>query len=79
MDKMKTSKSSYTTKLYQENGVYNFYLNTGSQWEQLNLDSGCTQTVFPKPEQDATQGIGLHPVTQGTGSPSSGGPRQVQP
>ena len=37
-----------TAKLYQEGGVYNFYLHRGGQWIPMNLDSGAAETVFPR-------------------------------
>ena len=39
-----------TAKLYQEEGVYNFYLQDAAGWLKLNLDSGAAETVLVSQE-----------------------------
>ena len=48
-----------TTKVYQEAGVYNFYLNTADGWLKMNLDSGAAETVVNPDKLEPLGGRGL--------------------
>ena len=48
-----------TTKVYQEAGVYNFYLNTNDGWLKMNLDSGAAETVVNPDKLEPLGGRGL--------------------
>ena len=44
----RSSNGGEHVRLYNEHGVYNFYLqNRDGAWEKYNLDSGAAGTVFP--------------------------------
>ena len=72
-------------RLYQEKGVYNFYLEKNGSWNKFNLDTGAADTVFPRymTEAKSLAPVEEFPATRVGGSsgardPVAGNSRRAQ-
>ena len=82
LDKIRRStRGGEHVRLYNENGVYNFYLQDNKGvWKRYNLDSGAAVTVFPvHDEQNAVATASSSSSGKVTSAPVSGNRGQASP